>query len=91
MDFKVMPITDGKRYGTFREAQAAAERDFPRWFPLADPKHGVLVFDNGDGSGFLQASYRTAEGGFVSEIEFKDFRPFRRIESAEARVEMCPS
>src|SRR6476660_199137 len=83
---KVFPITNGRRYPSFAEAKVDAELQFHTLFPLADPKYGILVCDHGDGTGFLQASRRTAAGGFVSEVEFKDFRPIRRVESEEAKV-----
>jgi hypothetical protein len=84
-------IEDGPQFRSREEAAQEALRTFSNWFPFADPKYGVLPLPGeGSGSWFLQARRLTADGEIVTEVDFKDFRPVRRMTNA-TKVEMFPS
>jgi hypothetical protein len=92
-DYPYEHIAGGKKYQSLRHARASAKLDFAEWFPDCDPRNGVSVSHYEDGAGLLTATGYTEDGElFSTHIEFKDFRPIKRISDREhAKMEMFPT
>ena len=83
-------IIGARRYRNAEEAESDARANFSFWFPNADSRSQMFVFNSEyeKGKWTLQVNYMTADGPFATDIDFEDFRPIRRCDTAHAKLSM---